>query len=88
MLRVCRGVSFSGRLVDRQGRGVACRLEFWQIHGGGGRSGSCRDTTAEGRFSYRSVRPGRVRLVAIVSGVKIDLGEFTAPAEDVVIIVE
>jgi len=87
VLRVCRGVRFSGRLVDRQGRGVACKLEFWQLKGSSGRSGSCRNTTAEGRFSYGGVRPGRVRLVAIVSGVKIDLGEFTAPAEEVVITV-
>ena len=87
VLRVCRGVRFSGRLVDGEGRPVACTLERWQPNGNG-RTGSGGHTDSEGRFSWSSVRPGPIRLVAIVSGIKRDLGEFTAPADDVVITID
>jgi len=86
VLRVTRTVSFSGRLVDRNGRPVACLLWKWQ-HNGSGRTGSWSRTTGEGKFSWGCIRPGPIQLVAEVSGVKIDLGEFTAPAQDLVITV-
>ncbi|MEN8150531.1 MAG: sigma-70 family RNA polymerase sigma factor, partial [Planctomycetota bacterium] len=70
-LRVVRGVPFHGRLVDPQGRPVSCELQRWQ-HNGSGNIGIGGRSSDEGRFRWSCVRPGPLRLVAVIGGRKVE----------------
>ena len=86
VLRVRRGVEMRGRLVDGQGRGFKTHyLTAHALAGPGGVSSWTRVEAEDGSFVLRGVVPGRVRLSCFRGESFVDLGEFTAPAEGLVV---
>jgi hypothetical protein len=86
VLRVSKGVIFSGRLVDGEGRPV--KTNIVNAHQAGEAvvaSASVRDE--EGNFTIPGLAPGKLTLTAYLSGRFVMLGEFTAPAAGVEVVV-
>jgi len=86
VLRVSRGVRFSGRLVDHEGRPVITNIVMaTQPNDAVAPMGTVRDK--EGNFTIAGLAPGKLTLFAYLGGAYVKLGEFTAPATDIEVVV-
>ncbi len=84
VLRVRRGVTLTGRLRDADGKPVRTHLlAAAPTVPDGTISPTTRIDGDDGRFVFRGVHPGRVRLRCFVGDRFVDLGECDAPATDV-----
>jgi len=85
VLRVRRGVTFSGRLVDAEGRAVKTNVSAHQEDEAVAPWAPVRDE--KGNFTLTGLAPGELTLHAFLNRRYVKLGEFTAPATDVEVVV-
>ena len=88
VLKVAPGVDLSGTLVDRDGEPLA--TTSLQADDGA-RMAAMRpyaQVGGDGKFLLRGLRAGPVRLSAFIGGRMIPVGEATAPARDVRLVVD
>lgn len=84
VIKVKRGVAFSGRLVDQDGNPVkTSRMGGHAVEHVGGIDFTTGIDGEDGRFVFAGVPAGKVRLWAYIGGEYVRLGTFTAPATDV-----
>jgi len=82
VLVVKKGVTITGKLVDKEGNPVQTHYLAGNAVGGLYASASTR-VSADGLFTMRGIPAGRVRFYAMVGGASIALGTVDAPATDV-----
>jgi len=86
ILKVRKGVVLSGVLQDGDGRPFKTHyLGGSGIDHVGGVTSWTRVENEEGRFTLRGLPAGKVRLACYAGETFVPLGDFTAPAEDVVV---
>jgi hypothetical protein len=84
VLRVRKGVAFTGRLVDAEGKPVRTHLlSAAPAVPDGEISSTTKIDGEDGRFVFRGVRAGRVRVSCFVGESFVVIGEVEAPATDV-----
>jgi RNA polymerase sigma factor (sigma-70 family) len=82
-IRVERGVSIAGRVVDA--KGVALKGGVVDVRGQG--DSEVAPIDEQGRFAIRGLKPGTHRISALLGKRTIDLGEVQAPADGLVLTV-
>ena len=87
-LRVTKGMSLSGRLVDPRGRPVQTQgLQAGLVNGGWSEVSWTRVDDREGRLVIAGLRPGRVRVSMWREQEHVMIGEADAPGTDVTLVV-